>query len=746
MIRGASIRNLIRSGAVLSVLVTGSVVFAEDDVWVPMAGEIKTAWHHPHAIDASTNRLFIHVAGDQGTGMSTGVWVIDLDDPLPRWNRISGAVAPGIVTLSIHFDRPRNQLVAFGPTLAGTEMGVSAMALAYTPTWSVLSHAGLGPPYRESPGATLDPANGKVVMFGGSRPWPNFAWLSEVWEFSLESREWSPSSLPGGPTPRTDAAVFHDPVSPITLVYGGWGPVNTSYPDHLYDLWKRNTAGTPGWSLLSISSGLASPPMATDVLSDPASGRFFGIADGVIWFQESYRWGVWRYFASLPGSLAAHSPRLLGVDRDSRLLVGGRWSYNDLWALATDGSGQWTEILEHRDKITSRFNPQLVMDPANRRAILFGGTIVSGNATSDLWTLGLDESQAEWTHESYVGGNPGTGAPAIWDPVRARIVTFSFGRKTSAISPGGAWTRTELPYGGTSPSDRTFAGSAYDPLRDRMLMFAGYPAVNARNQLWSLSFASGTPQWLLHSPAGVVPSQRWGHSLLYDSSRDRMLMFGGGDGVFTNDLFALAIGGATPTWSRITVPGVQPLGRAYHAAAYDPVGDRLLIVGGRNGTQYLNDVWELRFGQPLEWRRIEHAANLAPRETNGVYDAATRRFIVFGGNDATTVYRDTWALLVVATADVPVSGRGVSIALDGAQPNPARRDLRIAFSLPDGQPARLDLIDLTGRRVRTLEVGSLGAGRHQVDIASGTLLAPGLYFARLSRAGETLTAKVCIAR
>jgi hypothetical protein len=57
----------------------------------------------------------------------------------------------------------------------------------------------------------------------------------------------------------------------------------------------------------------------------------------------------------------------------------------------------------------------------------------------------------------------------------------------------------------------------------------------------------------------------------------------------------------------------------------------------------------------------------------------------------------------------------------------------VQFTLPTGEPAALELIDIAGRRVAGREVGSLGAGSHAVDFASGSRMPPGIYLVRLTQ-------------
>lgn len=43
--------------------------------------------------------------------------------------------------------------------------------------------------------------------------------------------------------------------------------------------------------------------------------------------------------------------------------------------------------------------------------------------------------------------------------------------------------------------------------------------------------------------AGVPPSQRFGHTAIFDPARDRMVVFGGWDGASLNDVWALSLAG-----------------------------------------------------------------------------------------------------------------------------------------------------------------------------------------------------------
>ncbi|HEV2105052.1 MAG TPA: T9SS type A sorting domain-containing protein, partial [Candidatus Eisenbacteria bacterium] len=77
-------------------------------------------------------------------------------------------------------------------------------------------------------------------------------------------------------------------------------------------------------------------------------------------------------------------------------------------------------------------------------------------------------------------------------------------------------------------------------------------------------------------------------------------------------------------------------------------------------------------------------------------------------------------------------------------PNPLVDHFRVSFTLPDAAPARLEVVDVGGRRVSAQDVGALGPGPHALDLGAARALAPGLYFVRLTHGGRTLTTRAVV--
>jgi len=85
-----------------------------------------------------------------------------------------------------------------------------------------------------------------------------------------------------------------------------------------------------------------------------------------------------------------------------------------------------------------------------------------------------------------------------------------------------------------------------------------------------------------------------------------------------------------------------------------------------------------------------------------------------------------------------------SIALANAHRNPGT-GLAYRITVPDGAPRVLEVFDLSGRRIFSRDVGTLGPGTHVVNV-EGVTVAPGVYLTRLSGAGEQVSARSIVVR
>lgn len=98
------------------------------------------------------------------------------------------------------------------------------------------------------------------------------------------------------------------------------------------------------------------------------------------------------------------------------------------------------------------------------------------------------------------------------------------------------------------------------------------------------------------------------------------------------------------------------------------------------------------------------------------------------------------------TADVPgpvLAG----LTLEPVRPNPVRGgDLTVHFVLPNELPARIELLDVSGRCVAAREVGPHGPGAHSVSWAEAAKLSPGVYLVHLRQGARSEVRRVAVLR
>jgi hypothetical protein len=231
----------------------------------------------------------------------------------------------------------------------------------------------------------------------------------------------------------------------------------------------------------------------------------------------------------------------------------------------------------------------------------------------------------------------------------------------NAGGTGLSWTKP--PITGTRPSARSGQSAIYDPGSNRMVIFGGglglaSPCVS---QVWALENANGvggSPAWTQLSTSGGPPAPRLRHTAVYDQTTNTMIVYGG------NDCFSARFGdvwilknangiGGTPTWSQLSPSGVAPAGREDSTAVYDSASNRMVIYGGDEGTPPAdNSVWVLTnangTGGTPAWIQLSPAGTAPPvRDSHSaIYDAANNIMTIFGGSSEAGLglLNDAWIL------------------------------------------------------------------------------------------------------
>lgn len=368
--------------------------------------------------------------------------------------------------------------------------------------------------------------------------------------------------------------------------------------------------------------------------------------------------------------------------------------FNDLWSvqnvIPSSASAaenlQWIRVTVTGKGPNDRFGQSSVYNTASDRMIVFGGGGgFPGPCLNDLWVV---------THLNGVGGKPtwkqfaatGTlppvreGHTAVYDQAANKMIIFGGtdcngnyyndlwilnNADGSTVTP--SWTQV-TPIG-TGPSARTQATAIYDSVNSVMTVFAGgNTGTTVYNDVWTLTNANGlggTPTWTQLTPKGTAPAARVGHGAIYDSTNNRMTIFGGGNvkGKVVDDGWVLTypnnIGG-TPAWTQLKFTDAAPYRKSF-ASMYDPVSDTMVIFGGDSQiAQTFTDDHVLTLSEAnglgsagLTWTQDGPPARYY---TSDVYDVARDQMIVFGGLQTTGVpLNDVWSVTGIVSAGQTVT-------------------------------------------------------------------------------------------
>jgi galactose oxidase-like protein/Kelch motif protein len=670
------------------------------------------------------------------------------------------------------YDPVRQRMVIFGGAGPSFRNDTYELSFTGTPTWTQDLPAGVAPSARFAHTAIYDPVRDRMIVFGGY----NGSFLNDVYQLTFSGTPtWSrifPTGTP--PAGRNAMTAIYDPVRDRLLVFGGWDGTNFRN-----DVWALSLSGTPAWTLVAATG--TSPPARRhyaaiyDVTRDRlviSGGEGLGGFRNDTWALSLAGTPAWTAISaggSLPSARCGHRA-ILDSAHDRMVVFGGYDAnyLNDTYALSLAAPQTWSLLVPDQpppppppQAPSARRDHVAIYDPVRDRMVIFGGW--DGSFRNDTWALSLSGTPA-WTQIAAAGTPPSArfAHTAIYDDANDRLIVFggydgAFLGDTWALTLSDPPTWSQLLPAGPGPVGRDAMTALLDPVRRRLVLFGGWDGANFLGDLWTLNL-DGPPQWTHQTPGnGPAPSARRHYAAVHDPMSDEIVVSGGLDGTLTNDTWILALN--HNDWMKLGGSSQQAPGeRDGHRAILDPVRDRMIVFGGY-GTGYMQDTWALSLSAPRRWTNLLPTGSPPASRLlyTAIYDPVRDRVLVYGGEgQGNERFGDTWALDFGSSAAssrpratpvgdrVPAQGQAPEFALQRVRPNPwsGNDALAVSFSLPGGDPARLELFSISGQRVWVRDVGSMGAGSHDVRFDPGSRLAPGLYMLRLTSHGGTLVTKV----
>lgn len=233
---------------------------------------------------------------------------------------------------------------------------------------------------------------------------------------------------------------------------------------------------------------------------------------------------------------------------------------------------------------------------------------------------------------------------------------------------------TEITVTGTPPSIRGRHMVVYDSVRKVFILFGGYDGTTFFDDTWEYNGATAT--WTKITTVGK-PSGRYASTMVYDSTRQRVMLFGGMNAIYNDDTWEY--NGATATWTQITTVG-KPSGRMYAAMVYDKNKQRCVLFGGVNATVRFDDTWEYN-GATSTWLQIVPIGGIYPThrsEHSMAFDTIRNKCAMFGGQDQHVglpehMPAETWEYTAATTTWVKVNA--------GTDPEKTNPSGRVAFAM-----------------------------------------------------------------
>ncbi|MDX9999665.1 MAG: kelch repeat-containing protein [Polyangia bacterium] len=397
-----------------------------------------------------------------------------------------------------------------------------------------------------------DSARGRIVLFGGLAPGGA---RGETWEY--DGAAWVAVSTAHAPPPRFNHRLSYDPLRGRVVLFGGCDSL----------------------SVLGLCNGAT--------LGDTWE------YDGVDWLQMTP--------ASSPSARSGHG-MAWDTSRGSILLFGGRapgGALGDLWAY--DGA-TWS-MLTAPGGPSARAGHAMAYDPKEDRVLVQGGCAVFRD-----------------------GPNPCVGA-ALED--------------TWALS-GTAWSNLTVP----SPLlARVFAGVARDG-RGRLVLHGGSDSLGTRSDTWEF----GQGAWVPGAQGGPAVS---GHAMAYDPIRDRVVLFGGCQAFRMHALDICQSNGELGdtweydgyTWEQRS-PAQSPPARYWHGMVFDESRGKILVHGGMveldvNMSQVYSDTWEY---DGISWALVNTTTNPPPTVLASLSFDRARSVTVRAGGIGASMTFETWEL------------------------------------------------------------------------------------------------------
>ena len=622
--------------------------WAERQPLQPSASPGKLAGHGLAGATTALGDSVVLFGGETSAGTTNHTWVWHGNSWSDRGALTGPTARAGHAMV---YDSRSQRVILFG---GQDSFGTQADTWSYEPiseTWTRITTVNQPSPRRDHAMAFDPNANfpfGEVVLFGGT------GFNSQTWTFDGTNWTLRPQASP--PVGRRNAAMAFSVVGDHVVMFGGLlgGSVpngDTWTFDRTTHTWTQQTplAGPAARSQHAMAR-IPTTGGGGDVLLHGGKGSSNLPLPGT-WIWDGFNWSPVAEPNPRNGSALAFDGN---ANSSSAILFGGETGttlQNDTWSLT---GLSWTQRIPANSP-SPRKDASIAFDASRGRYVLFGGNNGADLADTWEWTGTTWSQRAPLLSPPASSGRPmarSAGQQALlfqrgnsswrydgttWNeslqpaPPPARyyhkMVTNTSTREVILFGGGGLagnlddmWTFDGTSWHDITPLQRPAArfshAMAYDAARGTILLHGGYGL--ASGDTWTYDGVSWTQR------AGVNPGYRGHAAIAYDSSRQRVILFGGtpgGVGPYT---------GSNDTWEwdgsswTLASPSNSPPPRYLASMAYDPTRNYTLLCAGISGSNNLSDTWLF---DGTSWTNLPVTGGPSGGDFTAAFDSSTNRVV-----------------------------------------------------------------------------------------------------------------------
>ncbi len=204
------------------------------------------------------------------------------------------------------------------------------------------------------------------------------------------------------------------------------------------------------------------------------------------------------------------------------------------------------------------------------------------------------------------------------------------------------WRRLEVEAAGPQIG----SAMAWDAAREVFVLHGGRDhRWDSLHETWEWSPTASEWSCVVHA-SDPNPGARVQHAMVWDSKRERMLLFGGEvPGSATRPEGVWAYDGKAKVWTKLKTTG-DPASLSQHGMVYDPERDELLLFGGRDArARPLSNTWSLDL-TTLQWTLLARPEDppqpLARDHVQMARDPLTGIVVIRGNSMGEGVPDETW--------------------------------------------------------------------------------------------------------